>query len=247
MAFGEFRYQGLAVANAEFIIRELERDGRLLRTWKDGHAKLNGYLEDYSNAASGMLAVYQLTGDTKYFEAARRYADTMIVEFWDEENGGFFFTSNDHEEMILRSKDFFDNATPSGNSAAADVLLRLAKYSGDDRYERFAVAVLRAAATQIEQHPNGFGRALAALEFHISPVRELVIAGDESGEMRHAAFKEFRPDMIVSIVPAEGSGWVPLTEGKASVDGKATAYVCENMTCARPVTSVAEMAELLDA
>ena len=117
-------YLEIAKKNAEFISTQLQKDGRLLRTWKDGAAKLNGYIEDYANVADGLIELYQVSGEVKYLTEAKRLADLMITEFWDEDNGGFFFTSNDHEELIVRNKDFYDNATPSGNSVAADVLLK---------------------------------------------------------------------------------------------------------------------------
>ena len=110
---------------------------------KTATAKLNGYIEDYANVADGLIVLYQVSGEVKYLVEAKRLAELMITEFWDADNGGFFFTSNDHEELIVRNKDFYDNATPSGNSVAADVLLRLAKLLGDEKYERFAVTVLR--------------------------------------------------------------------------------------------------------
>src|SRR4030095_4897463 len=113
--------------NADFLLTDLLKGDCLLRTWKDGKAKLNGYIEDYANLADGLIELYQISGEERYLTGAKGLADTMITEFWDEENGGFFFTSNNHEELIVRSRDFFDNATPSGNSVAADVLVRLSK------------------------------------------------------------------------------------------------------------------------
>src|ERR1043166_1836103 len=126
-------YLDIAKRNAKFILTKLQKDGRLLRTWKDGRAKLNGYVEDYANVADGLIVLYQASGQVEYLIEAKRLADLMITEFWDADNGAFFFTSNDHEELIVRNKDFYDNATPSGNSAAADVLCRLAKLRSEER------------------------------------------------------------------------------------------------------------------
>src|SRR5690606_25335546 len=138
-------YLAAAKRNADFLLAELtEDDGdaiRVLRTWKGGTAKLNGYLEDYANLADGLIELYQACGEEKYLTAAKRLAEAMITEFWDAESGGFYFTSNTHEELLVRNKDMVDNAAPSGNSAAADVLLRLAKIYGDERFARFAVTV----------------------------------------------------------------------------------------------------------
>lgn len=221
--------------------------GVLLRTWKDGRAKLNGYIEDHANFADGLIELYQVSGNMKYLLEAKRLADTMITEFWDEENGGFFFTSNDHEELIVRNKDFYDNATPAGNSVAADVLLKLAKLFGEEKYERFAATVLRLVAPQISRHPQGFGRALAAMEFYLAPVKEVVILGEKSNELEHEVFGEFLPNKIVVLsTDAEAAGGsIPLLADKEMIDGKVTAYVCENFVCQRPVTSVEELREQL--
>jgi uncharacterized protein YyaL (SSP411 family) len=118
-------YLEIARNNADFILENLQKDGYLLRTYKDGKAKLNAYLEDYANFTDGLAELFQVSGEVKYLREAKRLADLMITEFWDDEAGGFYFTGNNHEELILRSKDFTDNATPSGNAAAADALLKL--------------------------------------------------------------------------------------------------------------------------
>jgi uncharacterized protein YyaL (SSP411 family) len=232
----EPKYLEVAKRNADFLLREMVVEGRVLRTWKDGKAKLNGYIEDYANLADGLIELYQVSGEAKYLHAARELADAMITEFWDEESGGFFFTSNDHEQLIVRSKDFFDNATPSGNSVAADVLLKLSKLYGDEKYERFAVTVLRLAASQIRRFPSGFGRMLSAVEFRLSDVKEIAVVGGDGSEIEREVWSEYRPFKVVAT-----GGDVPLLEGRSSVDGKATAYVCENFICQRPVTSVEEL------
>ncbi|MFN0140989.1 MAG: thioredoxin domain-containing protein [Pyrinomonadaceae bacterium] len=240
-------YLRIAERSADFLLKHLRRDTLLLRTWKDGTAKLNGYVEDYANVADALLELYQATGKVERIAQARRLADTMITEFWDEENGGFFFTSNDHEELIVRNKDFYDNATPSGNSVAADVLLRLAKFTGDERYERFAVTTLRLAASQIRRHPQGFGRALSALEFHLGETKEIVVVGEKGNELEREIKGMFLPHavMVMSSEPEANAGTIPLLKDRGMIDGKATAYVCENFTCSRPVTSVDELRSLI--
>ena len=244
--FGDEDYLDIAKRNADFLLENLQRDGRLLRTWKDGRAKLNAYLEDYSNLADGLIELYQASGNLRYLAEARRLAELMITEFWDEETGGFFFTSGDHEELIVRNKDFYDNATPSGNSAAADVLLRLAKFYGDEKYERFASATLRLAAAQIRRHPQGFGRALAAIEFHLARVKEVAVIGDPGNELERTVSNIYLPNAVVSIA-SEPTSELPLLEGRTRVDGKATAYVCEDFVCQRPVTTPDELRSALNA
>jgi uncharacterized protein YyaL (SSP411 family) len=241
---GSEEYLDIANRNAEFIARELTVDGRLLRTWKEGRAKLNGYVEDYANVIDGLLVLFQAGGDLRHVEEAKRLADVMIIEFWDPENGGFFFTSNDHEELIVRNKDFYDNATPSGNSVAADVLLRLAKIYGDEKYERFGAAVLRLASSQLRRYPQGFGRALSTLEFFLSKNREIVIIGDRESELSREALEAYLPESIV-LIANSASNQLPLLEGRTSIEGRPTAYVCENFVCEKPVTSAEDLRSLL--
>jgi len=216
---------------------------RLLRTWKHGKAKLNGYIEDYANLADGLIELYQVSGEEKYLNEAKRLADAMITEFWDEENGGFYFTSNDHEELIVRNKDFYDNATPSGNSVAADVLLKLAKFYGEEKYERFATMTLRTASSQIKRQPQGFGRALSAMEFYLSPVKEIVILGEKGNELQRQAFAEFLPNKVIVLSEEANARSLPPLADREMINGKATAYVCENFVCQRPVTSVEDLRE----
>jgi len=244
---GHAEYLEVAKRNADFIAREMTQDGRLLRTWKEGAAKLNAYVEDYANVIDGLLVLFQTCGDAKFLDEAKRLADDMILEFWDQERGGFFFTSNDHEELIVRNKDFYDNATPSGNSVAADVLLRLAKLFGDEKYERFGVAVLRLAVSQIRRHPQGFGRALSTLEFHLSATKEIVIVGEPESEMAREIFSNYLPDaLVVTKAHQSGSARIPLSDGREAVDGLTTVYVCENFVCERPVTSLDELQKVLN-
>lgn len=235
---GDEDYLAIAKQNADFILEELQVDGRLLRTWKDGKAKLNGYVEDHANVADGLIVLFQATGEVRYLSEARRLADVMITEFWDGDNGGFFFTSNDHEELIVRNKDFYDNATPSGNSVAADVMLRLAKLTGDDMYERFAVTILRLAASNLRRHPQGFGRALSAMEFYLAATKEVVVIGPKGNELERRVLERYLPDAVIVLSDNADadSEVVPLLADRRMTDGQATAYVCENFVCSRPVT-----------
>jgi uncharacterized protein YyaL (SSP411 family) len=244
--FDSAEYLAIAKRNADFLMEELqEPGGRLLRTWKDGRAKLNAYIEDHANLADGLICLYQASGEVRYLDEARRLADRMITEFWDEENGGFFFTSSDHEELILRNKDFYDNATPSGNSAAADVLLRLAKFYGEEKYARFGSTVLRLASAQVRRHPQGFGRALSAIEFDLSAVKEIVIIGENGNDLEREVKGSYWPAAVVATSDG-ASGVLPLLAGRSTIDGKPTAFVCENFVCQRPVTTVEELNELLE-
>jgi uncharacterized protein len=241
--FGNDDYLSVAKRNADFIMSELRSEERLLRTWKDGKAKLNAYVEDYANIADGLLQLFQTSGEVRYLKESRRVAEIMIDEFWDEDNGGFYFTASDHEELIVRNKDFYDNATPSGNSVAADVFLRLSRFSGEDKYERFAVNVLRLIASQIRRYPQGFGRALSALEFYLSEKKEIVVVGPKGNEIERAIAKNYLPHsiLITSADPDSDAEAMPLLRGKTMIDDQPTAYVCENFVCQRPVTTVDEL------
>ncbi len=238
---GDDRYLSIAKKNAGFILTELQMDGRLVRTWKEGKAKLNGYVEDYANVADGLVELFQVSGDVEYLSEAKRLADVMITEFWDAECGGFFFTSNDHEQLVVRNKDLYDNATPSGNSVAADVLLKLAKLTGEDKYERFAVTVLRLTASQIRRHPQGFGRALSALEFHLEQTIEVVIVGEKGNELERIALAGYHPDAVVVLGRGGDDHGLPLLVDRSAIGGEPTAYVCRDHVCQRPVTNGAEL------
>jgi uncharacterized protein YyaL (SSP411 family) len=240
-------YLDIAKRNADFILGEMQAGGRLLRTWKDGRAKLNAYIEDYSNTADGLIKLYEVSGEVRFLREATRLADLMITEFWDEENGGFFFTSNDHEELVVRNKDFSDNATPSGNSVAADILLRLAKFTGDDRYERFAVTTMRLAAAQASRYPQGFGRLLSALEFHLFPTKEVALVGPRGSDLEACVTRRYLPNTVVALseISSADAADVAFLSEKEAIDGSPTAYVCENFTCQRPVTSVRELKDLI--
>jgi len=235
-------YLVIARKNADFTLENLQKDGYLLRTWKDGQAKLNGYLEDYANFTDGLLEIFQVSGEMKYFDEAVRLADLMIAEFWDEGAGGFFFTANNHEKLLMRSKEFYDNATPSGNSAAADVLLKLAKLTGDEKYERYAVTVLRLVAPQIKRYAQAFGRVLSAMEFHLNPIKEIVILGEKGNELERKVWREYLPNKIVVLAEGRSETSIPLLRERKMIDGKPTAYVCENFVCQKPVTTVEDLA-----
>jgi uncharacterized protein YyaL (SSP411 family) len=236
----------VAVRNAEFTLRELWQGGRLLRTWKDGRAKLNGYLEDYACYADALVALYEATFEPRWLDAAREIADAILEKFADAEHGGFFDTSADHEQLVTRPKDVFDNATPSGTSVAADMLTRLALLTGDERYQRGADGVLTALGGIAGQHPASFGRLLCALDFALGRPREIAIVGpfdsEEMRALRRVVFGRFLPNRVVAgSANGAGGATIPLLEDRPLRDGRATAYVCEGYVCQAPVTSAADL------
>jgi uncharacterized protein YyaL (SSP411 family) len=240
---GEPRYLDAARACAGFVLRSMrDDDGRLLRTFKDGEAKLNAYLEDHAFLLEALLTLYESTFDPRWFGSAREIADTMIERFADEERGGFFETSSDHEQLVARRKDLEDNPIPAGNSSAAYGLLRLAALSGDHAYADRAEGVLRLLHEVAPRHPQAFAHLLQALDFRLSQTREVALAGPDTTELERVVRSRFRPHIVLAGGEPDG---VPLMQGRTPVDGRAAAYVCEQFSCKRPVTEPAELEALL--
>jgi hypothetical protein len=235
-------YVAAAVACARFIETEL-RDARggLLRTFNRGRAKLPAFLEDHAYLLEAYLTLYEATFDERWFISARELADTVLDRFYDAERGGFFSTSADHTGLIARRKDLEDAPIPSGASAACFGLLRLGRLTGSTAYEDAALSLIRLLHTVAPQHPLAFGHLLRAIDFHLAPVREVALAGDDLEPLARVIRGSFLPHVVL----AGGSGPIPLLEGRAPVDGRAAAYVCERFTCGLPVTTPEELANAL--
>jgi uncharacterized protein YyaL (SSP411 family) len=245
-------YLQVARRNAEFLLSKMQGDGRLLRTYKDGKAHLNGYLEDYVFLAAGLLALYEADFDLRWFREARRLVDEAIRLFADEQNSGFFDTGNDHEELLSRPKDITDNATPSGNSVAAEVLLRLAAWTGEEDYRQRADDYLRALSDAMVKRPQWFGHALCALDFALSPVREIAISGDlqQPGTQNLLAevSRRYLPNSVLACAAPDNTvaaQTIPLLDGRPLRDDQPCAYVCQHFACQAPVTSGEELAKLI--
>ncbi|MBI4499485.1 MAG: thioredoxin domain-containing protein, partial [Chloroflexi bacterium] len=245
-------YRATAQRNAAFLLETMEQDGRLRRSYKDGQARFNGYLEDYAFLASGLLALYETDFDLRWLEAARRLADTMLASFWDAREQVFFDTSADHEVLVARPKNLFDHAIPSGNAVALDVLLRLAVLTGESVYADRAVAALQLRRDFLAEHPGGFGRWLCALDFHLGPVQEVAIVGDpdapDSRELLQVVRRAYRPNAVLALRHPEDTrsgARVPLLADRGLLEGRATAYVCEHYACQQPVNDPAALAAQL--
>jgi uncharacterized protein len=251
-ALGRQDYLDAACACARFVWESMrDEHGHLLRTWKNGEARLNAYLEDHAFLLEALLRLYEATLEVRWFDAAREIADAMIDRFGDEERGGFFTISNDHEELIARRKDVGDHPIPSGNSSAAFGLLRLAALSGERSYEDRALGTMRLFAPAAAQHPDAFGHLLQAIDFHLSPVREVALVAPANGgsvppldELARVVRSAHRPHVVLAGGP-EGSERPELLRERSSVEGQPAAYVCEHFTCKQPVTDPAALAELL--
>jgi uncharacterized protein YyaL (SSP411 family) len=242
-------YLDAARSAASFVWERMrDPEGRLLRTWKDGEGKLNAYLEDHAYLLEALLTLYEATFEVRWFDAARETADRMIARFADPERGGFFTTSSDHEQLIARRKDVDDHPIPSGNSAAAYGLLRLAALTGERAYAEHAESVFRLFARVAANHPQAVAHLLRAIDFHLSPVKEVALVApadpDGLGELASVVRSSFRPHLVLAG-GAEGSERPELMRDRTAVEGRPAAYVCEHFACRAPVTGAGELATAL--
>jgi hypothetical protein len=223
----------------EFLLGPLsDEDGRLFRSLRDGRVSGHGYLDDYANAAHGLLELHAATGDPRWLLEANRLARLAVELFADQERGGFYLSSAEGDERVPRTKDLQDTPIPSGSSMLAWVLLRLSRIWGDEELEKLAVGVFRLARPALRRAPGAFAWALAGLDLWFSAPREIAIAGSVSAPVARAALEPFQPRTVVAVGPADG---VPLLEGKGLVDGMAAVYVCERFVCKMPVTDPAAL------
>jgi uncharacterized protein YyaL (SSP411 family) len=264
---GSDRYLDAAREAADFVwTRMRDPEGRLLRTFNRGEAKIDAFLEDYAFLLEALLVLYEATFEVRWFDAARETADAMIDRFADPERGGFFTTSADHEQLIARRKDIDDHPIPSGNSSAAYGLLRLAALTGEHEYERHAVSVFRLLHGAATRHPHGLAHLLRAMDFHFAAVKEVALVApasagaqatdgaadavaaqgtaDAIAPLAAAVRSGFRPYLVLAGGP-EGTDRPELMRERSAVQGKSAAYVCENFACRRPVTEPEELAAAL--
>jgi hypothetical protein len=241
---GRDDYLDAARAAADFLLTTMrDGDGRLLRTFNAGRARLNAYLEDHAFLAEALIALWEATFEPRWFVEARGLADTIIARFADAQRGGFFATSDDHEPLIARRKELEDHPIPASGSSAAFALLRMAALTGEHEYERHAVGHLRLLHEIVPRYATGFGHFLQALDFHLSPVKEVALVGDDREGLERVVRGSFRPHLVLAGGDPDG---VPLLEGRQPVDGRAAAYVCEHFACKAPVTELDELEQLLE-
>jgi uncharacterized protein YyaL (SSP411 family) len=251
---GRDDYRASAERTAGFLLTTMNSGVRLLRSYRNGKARLKGYLEDYANLALALLELYQTTHHPHWFSAARQLTDRMNDLFWDDEDGGFFSTGNDHEELVGRPKELMDNATPSGNSAAAELLLRMAAYTGEDRYRSRGEQIVRPLVPAMAEHPSALSQMLIALDFLIGPTYEVAIIGNPATADTRALLgviqQQFRPNLALAVArpgDSDAISAVPLLQERPQRGGAATAYVCQNFACKEPVTAPEALAAQLAA
>jgi hypothetical protein len=245
---GREDYLDAARAAAAFVLGAMRTpDGRLLRTFNAGTARLGAYLEDHAFLLEALLVLYEATFEERWFVEARALADTIVARFGDPERGGFFSTPDDHETLIARRKDLEDSPIPSGASSAALGLLRLAALTGEHAYEEQARGQLALLHEVGVRHPGAFGHLLQALDLYLAPRREVALAGDPAGVAVLAAVvrEARRPHLVLAAGPGEGSTAVALMEQRTPVQGRAAAYVCEHFACRTPVTDPDALRALL--
>ncbi len=224
-------------------------EGRLLHRYRGGHAGIAAHLDDYAFLVWGLLNLYEATFNTGYLATAIELTTDMLDRFWDEQDGGLYFTADDSEKLLIRNKDLYDGAIPSGNSAAAMNLLRLGRITGETVYDERAAAIGRTAAGKVEQAPTSFTYLLTATAFALGPTYEVVIAGDpaaaDTQAMLAALRENYHPSKVVVLRPNNDNEAIiklaPFTKNQLSLGGAATAYVCRNQTCDTPTTDISIM------
>ncbi|MCC6547288.1 thioredoxin domain-containing protein [Candidatus Sumerlaeota bacterium] len=240
---------------ADFCLTELrDGNGRLLKRSRKGEAGLPAHLEDYAFLAYGLTELYEATFDSKYLIAALELSDTMLAHFGDANGGGLFQTADDGEKLIVRSKDIYDGALPSGNSVAAYVLIRLGRAASREDFEHKAREILRSFSGTYQRGPSQFAFSLMAAQLALRTSREIILAGNiddpELQAMAAEARRRFLPETILLLRPASESDPLfsacPELRSNRPIHDKATAYVCENFVCKNPLHSVAELRALLD-
>lgn len=252
--WGDTRYSDAAGRAADFVLRKMRDDkGRLLHRWRDGEAGITGSIDDYSFFIWGLLELYESTFEIEYLKTAIELQNEMKELFWDDRNGGFYFTSHDAEELISRQKEVYDGAIPSGNSVAMLNLLRIGRITGDPSYDEMAARLSMAFSQAVEQAPMAYTQLLSGLDFAIGPSYEVVVAGDpaaqDTKEMLSAIRKKYTPSKVLLF---KGTGDAPgitaiadFTKGQSALNGKATAYVCLDHVCNLPTTDLKKALELL--
>ena len=254
-ALGRKDYRAAAEKQAAFLLDTMRTaEGRLLRTHKDGEARIPAYLEDYANLANGLLSLFEVTFERRWLDEAVGLADSIIELFWEGGTSIFYDIGSDAEALIVRPRTVLDNATPSGGAAATELLLRLHALTGNGDYHAIAERALRSVHMYMSRYPTAVGHWLAALDFAIGSTKEIALIGDRAAEdmgaLLDALYTRFTPNkIVVAATPDEAFEWgdLPVLEGRSMINDQATAYVCENYICMLPVTTVEAFLEQLDA
>ena len=253
-ALNEPKYAQEAMDAADFISNTLlQKDGTLLRRYRAGEASIQGYLDDYAYLVWGLIELYETTFEVKYLKTALKINKRMIEYFWDEKGGGLFFNGKKNEQLITQTKEIYDGATPSGNSVALLNILRLGRMTGDLDLIKKAEIIIKTFYETVNQYPSGYTQFLCALDFAIGQTKEIVIAGEPSQEdtrlILHEIWKRFLPRKVLLLHPEKDKSIeevVAFVKEQKAVNGKATAYICENYTCKAPTSNVNKIIKILE-
>jgi uncharacterized protein len=248
-AFGRDDYRALAVNNGEFLLREMVRDGRAVRSYKGGVIKPAGFLEDQAAVALGLVALHELTFERRWLDEARRMTEAMVEWFWDDDARAFYDTPKDHERLITRPRDVTDNATPAGNSLAVELLLHVGDLLNDADMHRRAAWVLETLAEPMARHPAAFGHLLGAADMAVHGPVELALVGSPSSadfrELAAGAAMTYVPSFVLAGGAPDDAGGIALLDARPMVGRRATAYVCRGYACEAPTVDAGELVEQL--
>jgi uncharacterized protein YyaL (SSP411 family) len=238
----------LAIRNGEFLYSRMIVGGRLMRSFMNGEARIPAFLEDYAAVGLGFISLYELTFEPVWIERARSLAADMVENFWDDEIGAFFDTSKHSQALIARPRDVQDNATPSGTSLAADLLLTLAELLQDSGMRRRTTFILESLATPMLRYPGAFGHLLGVADMAVNGAVEIALAGRRIDKRFQTLLHEISTHYVPSLVLAGGekSEGIPLMAGRSVTTGKATAYVCRSYACEEPAGGAEKLRSQLE-
>jgi len=245
-------YLKAAIANASFLTNALHNGETLKHSYKDGKAKVNGYLSDYALLCEGLLSLYQAGFQERWLTEAKKLADAMLEKFWDKDKEYFYDTAQGEETILVRPRNIYDNALPSGSSAAAFVLIQLARLTDTKEYERVAASAIRSVQDSMLRYPPGFGHWFCALDSYLTKPVEIAIVGRPEDPATKSLVRvineRYLPNKVLAVKnpdePAQMD--IPLLHDRAMIENKPTVYVCENHVCKTPVTEPDALAALLD-
>ena len=241
----EKKYLDAAEKCIDFIENNLVKDGKLLRTYKDGKAKLQGYLEDYSYFGVSLLDVFEINPELKFLERAQEIANYLVEHFWDSETNSFYMTADDHEKLIIRPKSNYDLSLPSGNSVAANLLLRLFHLTQDKKFLEISTKIMENQAQMAAENPFGFGHLLNTVFMYLQKPREITVLNSQNKEIVDSLTNRFMPESILVTVKNENQlnnlSKLPFFEGKQFQNDKTTVFVCKDFTCSLPLETISEI------
>ena len=249
----ERRFLEAATSAARFILEDLVKDGRLCRRYRDSEATIPGTLEDYAFFVAALLDLYEASNDSEWLREAFRLNDAMIKLFWDDAEGGFFFNRHGETDTLAAIKEAYDGPVPSGNSIAAENLLRIGALTDDEDMRRRARDIFLAFGAQLEESPLAHTQMLSVVDLYLNSPTQIVIAGDDvedASEFADEINRHFLPGKVLAFAGSRAddkvsSGLAPLTEGKVAIHGKPTVYICENYTCKAPITELEDLRQVL--